>query len=106
MSIKPIDFQMLIPKTPEIHKTKQLEIDNEKNNAHIINQKNIENQNKALKQVNKSDKLYKSRISKEDQQKNSKEHDNNSSKKNKKKDKGKKELINSIERSSKIDIRI
>ena len=104
MSIKSIDFQLLIPKAPEIHKAKQLEINNERSNAHIANLKNMENQDKLLKQVNKSDKLYNARINKDDQRNNSKEHERN--KRNKRKSKGKAGSSMDQERSSKIDIRI
>lgn len=107
MSIKSIDFQMLIPRTPEMHKAKQLEINNEKSNAHIINLKNIENQDKLLKQVSKSDKLFDARINKDGRQSNPKEHERNKkNKKNNSKEKTKTDLSVNQERQSKIDIRI
>lgn len=105
MSIKSIDFQMLIPRTPEMHKAKQLEINNEKSNAHIINLKSMENQDKSLKQVNKSDKLFDARINKDGKQNNPGENDRN--RKNKKNNsKEKTNLVMNKERQSKIDIRI
>ncbi len=105
MSIKPIDMQVLIPKTPEIHKSKQLEINSEKSSAHLISQKNIEEQYKTLKQVNKSDKLYKPRISKDDK-KNSKEQHENEKRKKREDDKENKKDLTGATVHSRIDIKI
>lgn len=110
MSIRSIDFQTLIPKTPEVQRIKHAEIENEKINAQINIQKDVEKHNKSLKKVNKSDKLYESRINKDAQRQKSKR--NNDNKKNehsrKQKNENNDEINQNIKREwvSKIDIRI
>ena len=107
MSIRSIDFQILIPKAQEVQKIKHTEIENQKANAQISIQKDIENQNKSLKQVNKSDKLHESRIYKDGQRQKSKgNHRGGSNKKQSKEDKNESSKIPNGKIVSKIDIRI
>lgn len=62
MSIKPLDLQVMIPKTPELSK-----IHSEENNKVIVNQQNavtsFQHQTEhQLKQVNSTDKAYEGKI--------------------------------------------
>lgn len=107
MSIRSIDFQILIPKSQEVQKIKHTEVENQKTNAQINIQKDAENENKSLKQVNKSDKLHELTIYRDGQKQKSKE--NNKGRKNKKQSKEDKNESNKIpntKRASRIDIRI
>lgn len=106
MSIKSIDFQILIPKTPEIHKIRQSEINSEKNTAQAAIIKSNEIQNKALKQVNKSHKPYKTKIDKDGQRENTNSFNDNNDKRKTKRRKKKDQIVNARNRTSRIDIRI
>lgn len=110
MSIRSVDFQTLIPKTPEVQKIKHSEIENEKINAQISIQKDAEKYNKSLKQVNKSDKLYESKINKDTNKQKSKRNNDNKNNGHSTKQKNQDNDENSQNKNrklvSKIDIRI
>lgn len=110
MSIRSVDFQTMIPKTPEVQRIKHAEMENEKINAQINIQKDAEKHNQSLKQVNKSDKLHESRINKDDKKQKSKKNDDNKkdehNRKENKKANGEKNTNINKELVSKIDIRI
>ncbi len=110
MSIRSIDFKILIPKTAEVQKIKHLQTENEKINAQINIKKDAQNQYKSLKKINKSDKLHEFRINKDEKKQNDKGNSKNKEK-NKEKQKSNidKNENNSIKNrlvTSKIDIRI
>ena len=86
MSIRSVDFQTMIPKTPEVQRIKHAEMENEKINAQINIQKDAEKHNQSLKQVNKSDKLHESRINKDDKKQKSKKNDDNKKDENNRKE--------------------
>lgn len=100
MSIRSIDFQILIPKTTEIHKIKHIENENPKINQQINVLQESNKKNKELKQVNKTDRAYKSRVDKDGKNSNSGSDGEECENKNRKKKK------NSFITESKIDIRI
>ncbi|MDD2482520.1 MAG: hypothetical protein PHC44_02230 [Lutispora sp.] len=100
MSIRSIDFQVLIPKTPEVQKIKYIENESQKINQQINMIKDSENKTKELKKVKKADKAYESRIDKDGKNSKSKSDGEECDKQNKKK-KG-----NRYIKESKIDIRI
>ena len=110
MSIRSVDFQTMIPKTPEVQRIKHAEIENEKINAQINIQKDAEKYNQSLKQVNKSDRLHESRVDKDGKKQKSKKNDDNKkdehSRKENKKANGEKNTNTNKELVSKIDIRI
>ena len=110
MSIRSVDFQTIIPKTPEVQRIKHAETENEKINAQINIHKDAEIHNKSLKQVNKSDKPHEARINKDDKKQKSQgnkdnKNDEHSGKQNNKSN-DEKNKNNNIELVSKIDIRI
>lgn len=100
MPIRSIDFQILIPKTPEIHKIKHIENENQKINQQINVIEDSNKKNNELKQVNKTDKTYKARIDKDGKNGNSESDGEECESENKKKKK------NRFITESKIDIRV
>ena len=109
MSIRPIDFQIMIPKSQEVQKIKQNEIDNHKTNAQINIQKESEHQSELLKQVNETDKPFESKIHvNEENQKQGSKRDRKKKKSNKENDEEKGGFESTAYRDSfsKIDVRI
>ncbi|MCQ1527971.1 hypothetical protein [Lutispora saccharofermentans] len=84
MSIRSVDFQILIPKAPEIQKMRHVENENQRVNQHINIIEDSNKKTKELKQINKADKAYKARIDKDGKNGRSKSGDGNSEKEDKK----------------------
>ena len=62
MPIRSIDYQTLIPKTPEVQKLKQAEMQNPQNNNAINMHKDQEQNDKNLKKVNETKKAFEGKI--------------------------------------------
>lgn len=102
MSIKPLDFQVMIPKTSEVSKIHNDEMN--KNNTNLQQQATTVSHDaqKNLKQVNSREKAQEGKI-RERQERNKKEGSSGGGEKElEKKDKGKK----SGQKTSTIDIRL
>jgi len=84
MSIRSVDFQILIPKAPEIQKMRHVENENQRVNQHINIIEDSNKKTKELKQINKADKAYKARIDKDGKNGRSKSGDGNNEKEDKK----------------------
>lgn len=100
MSIRSIDFQILIPKAPEIQKMRHVENENQKINQHINIIEDSNKKTKELKQINKADKAYKPRVDKDGKNGRPQSNGRNSDKEDKKDKKSKSPT------GSKIDILI
>ena len=84
MPIRSIDYQTLIPKTPEVQKLKQAEMQNPKNNNAISMHKEQEQNEKNLKKVNDTKKTFEAEIKRDNpkkQQNNSKDQEEQENKK-------------------------
>ncbi|MDK2798553.1 MAG: hypothetical protein PWP27_123 [Clostridiales bacterium] len=110
MSIKPIDFQIAVPKTSEISK-----IQNEDNQKYYTNQQHVssfvqEQANHAMKRVNATDKSYEGKIrdkNKEESKKHSSQKENRKERKEEQEnDKDKKQNVSKPSKGNIIDIHI
>ncbi|MPN57459.1 hypothetical protein SDC9_205153 [bioreactor metagenome] len=110
MSIRTIDFQTIIPKSPEIQKIKNAENETQRNNLNIDIHKNQEQSDKKLKQVNGSQESYKTRIKDENDKEKGKNQSNYKREENKNSkhdlDKQDKEKNIKLHARNSIDIRI
>jgi len=107
MSIRSVDFQVLIPKAPEVQKIKHMELENYKINQQInITQDSIK-KSQDLKRINKSDKTYSVVINRDEEKKKKRDKYDKEDKNNRKNDKKEKnERNNYYYAGSKIDIKI
>ncbi len=101
MAIRPIDMQTIIPKTPEIQKIKSAEPQNQYNNQLINMQKDQQQTQKTLKQVNETKKAEKGRVERDNKNSDKKNKNNN-----KKKDEESSENTEKKQSGTRIDIRI
>lgn len=69
MSMRPVDFQTIIPKLPEIHKSKSAENELVKNNLNINIQKEQQQYVQNTRQVVEANKAQEARINKDEKQK-------------------------------------
>lgn len=102
MSIKPVDFQMLIPKTMEVSK---ISSDEAQRNAALVQQQAALTQHRAessLKQVYAREKPHDVRITEKQKEEGKEERD----REKKKKDKDGKKILNNGIQTSTIDIKI
>jgi FtsZ-interacting cell division protein ZipA len=90
VGIRSIDYQTIIPKAPEVQKSKHIETQNPQNNQMINMQKQQEQSLNNLKKVNETKKPYEGKIkrdnpkSKQQQQKKEDEEEQKKNKQNKK----------------------
>ena len=73
MSMRPVDFQTIIPKLPEIHKSKSAENELVKNNLNINIQKEQQQYVQNTRQVVEANKAQEARINKDEKQKRGRE---------------------------------
>lgn len=108
MSIRSIDFQTIIPKSPEVQKIKNIEHESARNNLNINIHKSQEQNDRKLKQVNENEKTYKSKIDRDkEREKSQKDNDSKSNKDSAKKELNRKDLKSDGKvNDNSIDIRI
>ena len=85
MSIRSVDFQVLIPKAPEVQKLKHMEMENYKINQQINIMQDSTKKSEDLKRINKSDKTYNLAINRDEEKSRKRDSDKNKEKKDKKK---------------------
>jgi hypothetical protein len=87
MSIRSIDLQVMIPKTPEVQKAKSVEAENPINNNFINIQKEQQASKDKLKQVYGKDKAEGNKVDREKQNKNQNRNRDQNQEREKKKNK-------------------